>query len=149
MRTTSSASEVSSPAISFALSILSCGTRAKSEATFPETCAGTALEPAVVSSLGILEQAAGTLEGRRVLKDDVRWRKGFWWALCSAAGDAAGAAAGRQGKPSKMVFTALDCLNHFAGDKDLCFRVIKQARPDCAPSQGPSFPELSSTSFLY
>ncbi|CAI5478316.1 unnamed protein product, partial [Closterium sp. Yama58-4] len=64
-------------------------------------------------------------EGRKQLRDDVRWRKGFWWALCSAAGESSRGSA--DGVPCSLAFAALDCLNHFAGDRDMCYRLINQA----------------------
>eukprot|EP00271_Cylindrocystis_brebissonii_P009775 TRINITY_DN2501_c0_g1_i2.p1 TRINITY_DN2501_c0_g1~~TRINITY_DN2501_c0_g1_i2.p1 ORF type:complete len:1658 (+),score=386.93 TRINITY_DN2501_c0_g1_i2:98-5071(+) len=116
-------SQMSEAAIHFALSVLNLGQKPKADGGFPDSCTGTSLEPAIAASLGMLEIAAATREGRHLLKDDVRWRKGFWWALCSAAGDAASKP---EVPPSVSALAALDCLNHFAGDMELCYRVLKQ-----------------------
>lgn len=55
----------------------------------------------------------------------MRWRKGFWWALCSAASEVAGSPDSLA--PCQLAFEALDCLCHFAGDRLNCGRVVKQA----------------------
>ncbi|CAI5968403.1 unnamed protein product [Closterium sp. NIES-64] len=114
--------DVSQPSINFALSVLSCGARVKSDGSFPDSPAKSPLEPALSCALSILELAASSKEGRKQLRDDVRWRKGFWWALCSAAGESSA-----DGVPCSLAFAALDCLNHFAGDRDMCYRLINQA----------------------
>ncbi|GJP72246.1 hypothetical protein CLOP_g2993, partial [Closterium sp. NIES-67] len=117
--------DVSQPSINFALSVLSCGARVKSDGSFPDSPAKSPLEPALSCALSILELAASSKEGRKQLRDDVRWRKGFWWALCSAAGESSRSSA--DGVPCSLAFAALDCLNHFAGDRDMCYRLINQA----------------------
>ncbi|CAI7768996.1 unnamed protein product, partial [Closterium sp. NIES-54] len=117
--------DVSQPSINFALSVLSCGARVKSDGSFPDSPAKSPLEPALSCALSILELAASSKEGRKQLRDDVRWRKGFWWALCSAAGESSRGSA--DGVPCSLAFAALDCLNHFAGDRDMCYKLINQA----------------------
>ncbi|CAI5509566.1 unnamed protein product [Closterium sp. Naga37s-1] len=151
--------DVSQPSINFALSVLSCGARVKSDGSFPDSPAKSPLEPALSCALSILELAAsskegckqlrddmqwrkgfwegrkqlrddvrwrkGFWEGRKQLRDDVRWRKGFWWAMCSAAGESSRGSA--DGVPCSLAFAALDCLNHFAGDRDMCYKLINQA----------------------
>lgn len=61
--------------------------------------------------------------GRHCLRDDNRWQEGFFWALCSAAGDAL--ATPPRG-PSPASFAALSCLKNFAEDEDFYERVINQ-----------------------
>ncbi|BBN14040.1 DnaJ homolog subfamily C member 13 [Marchantia polymorpha subsp. ruderalis] len=111
--------------LNFALSVLSLGTKLKSEEEFEETGSSmSSLESAVAGSLFVLEKASSTGPGRELLRDDIRWRKGFWWALCTAAEDAA--AIPPRG-PSPISFAALGCLKHFAEDENFCDRIMKQA----------------------
>eukprot|EP00850_Spirogloea_muscicola_P007083 SM000035S13063 [mRNA] locus=s35:223450:237908:+ [translate_table: standard] len=108
------------PVLNFALGVLSLGTKAAKEGTaYPEVCGSPALEAAVADALGVLELASASAEGRTLLRDDVRWRKGCWWAMCSAAGPSRA--------PSPVTLAALNCLDYFCGDPEFCYRVLKQA----------------------
>eukprot|EP00850_Spirogloea_muscicola_P002088 SM000008S22177 [mRNA] locus=s8:226750:241282:- [translate_table: standard] len=108
------------PVLNFALGVLSLGTKAAKEGTaYPEVCGSPALEAAVADALGVLELASASAEGRTLLRDDVRWRKGCWWAMCSAAGPSRA--------PSPVTLAALNCLDYFCGDSQFCYRVLKQA----------------------
>lgn len=61
--------------------------------------------------------------GRGLIFHDIRWRMGFWWALCSAAGDAAEVP---PKGPSPVSFAALGCLKNFANDEEYSDRILKQ-----------------------
>ncbi|CAI7842443.1 unnamed protein product [Closterium sp. NIES-54] len=52
--------DVSQPSINFALSVLSCGARVKSDGSFPDSPAKSPLEPALSCALSILELAASS-----------------------------------------------------------------------------------------
>eukprot|EP00245_Coleochaete_scutata_P003630 TRINITY_DN1538_c0_g4_i1.p1 TRINITY_DN1538_c0_g4~~TRINITY_DN1538_c0_g4_i1.p1 ORF type:complete len:1010 (+),score=211.09 TRINITY_DN1538_c0_g4_i1:185-3031(+) len=108
--------------LNLALSVLSLGTRTKPDGTFPDSSSNPTVDRAVASALRLLELAASSNEGRVALKDDIRWRKAFWWALCSAAGDNI-----KKQRPTPVAFAALDCLDHFLGDQELLERMMKQA----------------------
>eukprot|EP01018_Ginkgo_biloba_P000780 Gb_17024 [translate_table: standard] len=115
--------EVPQASLGFSLTVLSLGTNLKADAAFPDSVCNSTLEPVIAGSLVVLESLCSTRAGRDALRDDVRWRKGLWWALCSAAGDAA---ANPPRGPCTASFAALNCLKYFVEDDQYCERCIKQ-----------------------
>ncbi|CAM6112927.1 unnamed protein product [Calypogeia fissa] len=115
--------EVPTATLNFSLSVLGLGPKLKHDVE-ENSSSTSSLESAVAGSLFVLELASSTRKGRELLRDDIRWRKGFWWAICTAASDAA--AIPPRG-PSPVSFAALGCLKHFAEDEQFCDRIMKQA----------------------
>lgn len=115
--------EVPQAAMDFSISVLSLGTSLKEDAPFPESMCNSIIEPAIAGSLLVLELLCSTSAGRDALRNDIRWTKGLWWALCSAAGDAS---ANPPRGPTTTSFAALSCLKRFVEDDQYCKRIIKQ-----------------------
>lgn len=109
--------------VNFGLSVLSLGTRFSDDGAFPEISENAELESAVGGALLVLGTVASSRAGKALLQDDIRWRKGLWWALISAVRDATS----RPPRgPSPVSFAALSCLKHFAEDEFYCDRILKQ-----------------------
>lgn len=115
--------EVPQAALDFSISVLSLGTSLKEDTPFPESLCNSTIEPAIAGSLLFLELLCSTRVGRDALRDDIRWTKGLWWALCSAAGDVS---ANPPKGPTTTSFAALSCLKRFVEDDQYCERIIKQ-----------------------
>ncbi|XP_057836865.1 uncharacterized protein LOC131047061 isoform X1 [Cryptomeria japonica] len=115
--------EVPQASLSFSISLLSLGTNLENDSIFPESMYNSILESPIAESLLILEILCSTRAGRDILQNDIRWRKGLWWALCAAAGDAT---ANPPKGPTTTSFAALRCLKTYTEDDEHCETIIKQ-----------------------
>eukprot|EP00250_Pteridium_aquilinum_P018104 c23944_g1_i1 orf=785-7753(-) len=116
--------EVPQTSLHFALSVLSLSTNLDdNEASSQELKISMAFESALGGALLVLGTIASSRAGKEQLWEDIRWKKGFWCTLISAAADAM--AIPSRG-PSPVTFSALSCLKYFAEDSVFCDRVLKE-----------------------
>ncbi|KAH9310179.1 hypothetical protein KI387_038090, partial [Taxus chinensis] len=110
-------------ALNFSIVLLSLGSNWENDAAFPESMCNSALESPIAESLLILELLCSTRAGRDTLQNNERWRKGLWWALCAAAGDAS---ANPPRGPTTTSFAALRCFKNITEDDKHCEMIINQ-----------------------
>ncbi|EFJ24515.1 hypothetical protein SELMODRAFT_414652 [Selaginella moellendorffii] len=99
-------------AVDFALNIISLGADGSSADYRADT-----LSNVITGALSMLEVTCGSRAGRDLLRDDSRWNRGLWWALCTAIGDPISSVV--PAELNRISSAALSCLRHFVEQEEL------------------------------